>query len=112
LDAAAWCRACLRAAIGLAYDAAGETDSTLVIYRELLQDRNMLTAALFVSAWEGLMRKRTAELLEERGDRAGALASYRSFVDLMKDADSELQPQVRDIRSRIVRLERQESLRR
>jgi eukaryotic-like serine/threonine-protein kinase len=106
------CRACVRAAIGAAYDAAKQTDSTLAIYQTLLEDRDIVNAVSFVPPWEGLMRKRSGELFEERGDRLKALASYRSFVDLMKDADVELQPGVRDVRTRIARLEREESLRR
>ncbi|MEO6064755.1 MAG: hypothetical protein ABIP49_03105, partial [Lysobacterales bacterium] len=112
LDAGIECRPCARAQIGAAYDAAGQTDSTLAIYQELLATRDFDNARMMVPTWEGLMRRRTGELFEARGNGARALASYRSFVELMKNADDELQPQVRDIRARIARLERAENLKR
>jgi eukaryotic-like serine/threonine-protein kinase len=44
------------------------------------------------------------ELYDARGDAAKAREYYGRFVDLWKDADPELQPVVRDVRARLVRL--------
>jgi hypothetical protein len=44
------------------------------------------------------------ELFEARGDRANALRYYGRFVDLWRDADPVLQPAVRDVKTRMVRL--------
>ena len=48
------------------------------------------------------------ELYEAKGDRAAALRSYREFLDLWRNADKELEPQVADVRRRVAVLERQE----
>jgi hypothetical protein len=48
--------------------------------------------------------KRLGELYEGRGDRKRAAEYYGRFVDLWKDADTELQPGVREIRQRLARL--------
>jgi DNA-binding SARP family transcriptional activator len=48
--------------------------------------------------------KRAGELYEAKGDRTKAADRYRRFVELWKDADSELQPGVREVRERLARL--------
>ena len=48
--------------------------------------------------------RRLGELYEAKGDRANAARYYSRFVELWKDADPELQPQVAEIRSRLARL--------
>ena len=98
-------------AVAPAYDAAGQPDSTLAIYQALLRYHDP-QEPYFVAVWEGLMLRRSGELYEARAQRPAALASYKAFVDLMWDADPELQPQVRDIRLRIARLEKTERDRR
>jgi TolB-like protein len=47
-----------------------------------------------------------AELLERLGRTADAAARYRAFVDLWRDADAPLQPQVAEARAALARLER------
>jgi len=44
------------------------------------------------------------EMYETRGDRAKALKYYGDFVDLWRDADAVLQPQVQDVRQRMAGL--------
>jgi len=46
-----------------------------------------------------------AELYARQGDRTRALAAYRTFVDLWRDADPELRPEVDRARARIAALE-------
>jgi hypothetical protein len=48
--------------------------------------------------------RRLGELFEERGDREKAIDSYGKFIDLWKQADAELQPQVREIKGRLAKL--------
>jgi hypothetical protein len=48
--------------------------------------------------------KRLGELYEARNDRKRAAQYYGRFVDLWKQADPELQPGVREVRSRLARL--------
>jgi eukaryotic-like serine/threonine-protein kinase len=85
------------------YDRLGQTDSALAILRRYVdapgigrvEDDPMNLAPTL---------KRLGELYEARGDRANALIYYGKFVDLWRDADPELQPAVRDVKSRIARL--------
>ena len=48
--------------------------------------------------------KRLGELYETAGDLPKAVASLEKFVEFWKDADPELQPKVRDARTRLDRL--------
>jgi DNA-binding SARP family transcriptional activator len=50
--------------------------------------------------------RRLGELYEQKGNRVKAIEYYNRFVELWKNADPELQPQVADIRARVVRLQR------
>jgi tetratricopeptide (TPR) repeat protein len=50
--------------------------------------------------------QRLGEMYEAKGNVDKALTHYQAFVELWKDADPELQPRVRDVRSRIERLQR------
>ena len=84
-------------------DRAGQADSAIALYdRALLAPglgRVMLDAYQLPPAL-----KRSGELYEARGDRVKAADRYRRFVELWKDADSELQPGVREVRARLARL--------
>ena len=53
--------------------------------------------------------KRLGELAAARGDSRKAITNFSRFVELWKDADPELQPQVRDVRARLARLQAQEA---
>jgi DNA-binding SARP family transcriptional activator/TolB-like protein len=44
---------------------------------------------------------RAASIYEKRGNRSKAIAAYRGFIDLCKDADPELQPFVSNARERL-----------
>ncbi len=48
--------------------------------------------------------RRLGELYEQRGDTARARDYYGRFVELWKDADAVLQPELREVRQRLVRL--------
>jgi hypothetical protein len=46
-----------------------------------------------------------AEIYERRGQRDLAAQHYRKFVELWKDADAELQPEVERAREKLTRLQ-------
>ena len=48
--------------------------------------------------------RRLGELYEKRGDRVKARASYASFIELWKDCDPKLRPQVVEARRRLAAL--------
>jgi hypothetical protein len=52
--------------------------------------------------------RRLGELYAAKGDMPNAINWYQRFVDAWKDAEPRLQPQVADVRQRIVRLKEQE----
>jgi len=86
-----------------AFDQAGEADSAEAYYRagveapatgEDAEDATFYPLAL----------RRLGEFAEQRGDRTAALRYYERFVDLWRDADPELQPEVTAARRRIAAL--------
>jgi len=48
--------------------------------------------------------RRLGELYEAKGERVKAAHYYQMFVDLWKNAEPELQPQVLDVKRRLARL--------
>jgi hypothetical protein len=95
-----FCQRCVAMALAEAFDAANQPDSAAARYRmyidapsafRIFTDQYYLARAHF----------RLAELLELKGDRAGAQQHYAAFVDLWKDADPELQPRVRAAQQRL-----------
>ena len=87
----------------MTFDEMHQSDSALIYF-----DRYLATPdpnRIWDDGWElGPVYKRAGELHEAKGDRKQALDDYNKFVDLWKNADTELQPVVRDVRSRIARL--------
>jgi tetratricopeptide (TPR) repeat protein len=53
--------------------------------------------------------RRLGELYEEKGNKEKALDYYGRFVQLWKDADPELQPQVKEVKERMVKLTSEKS---
>jgi tetratricopeptide (TPR) repeat protein len=100
------CIICDYISIALTYDLAQNADSTIAIFtryvdgveRPLGLDANFLAGAL----------RRLAELHDAKGDAQKALSYYARFVDLWKDADPDLQPQVRKARARMIELQRRQ----
>ncbi len=97
------CAVCGLYLLARAYERAGERDSALAVYERAVTTPGY-TRALEESATLGPTYRRLGELYQERGDTAKARDYYGRFVELWKDADGELQPIVRDVRQRLVRL--------
>jgi len=97
------CAVCGLFDLARAYERAGERDSALAVY-----ERAITTPGLFrlfeEAATLAATYKRLGELYEERGDVVKARDYYGRFVDLWQGADPELQPVVRDVRQRLVKL--------
>ena len=108
------CVVCMLPRLARAYDLAGKQDSAISVYRRFIEtpDAFRVGAARSGVGVDGDFlapaHKRLAELLEARGDKREALGYYLRFVDLWKNSDPELQPQVEDVRRRIERLKRVE----
>jgi tetratricopeptide (TPR) repeat protein len=87
-----------------AFDKAGKADSAIAHFDALR--RPGMRIGQLVTSPDGLpiSARRLGELYEAKGDLAKAIENYEAFVDLWKNADAELQPQVTEIRARIARL--------
>jgi len=97
------CAVCGLFLLGRAYERAGQRDSAVAVY-----ERAVTTPGYFRAFEEeatlGPTYRRLGELYEQRGDTARAREYYGRFVELWKDADAELQPEVKEVRQSLVRL--------
>jgi tetratricopeptide (TPR) repeat protein len=97
------CPICRAPLLARSYDLAGKPDSAIAVFERYLStpflDRQS-DDQYFVPG----VHKRLGELYEAKGQREKALAHYRIFIDLWKDADPQLQPKVTDARQRVAAL--------
>jgi tetratricopeptide (TPR) repeat protein/tRNA A-37 threonylcarbamoyl transferase component Bud32 len=97
------CRICLPWRLGRAFDAAGQPDSAIVSYEEVLSLPQWGRQAL-----DGIVlpyvHERLGALYENRGDTRKAAAHYRTLIDLWRNADPDLQPRVNAARAAVRRL--------
>ena len=99
------CAVCDLGMLARSYDLAGATDSAIVIYERYLDTRHLdrvETDAIYLP----VVHKRLGELYEAKEQREKAIAHYRTFIDLWKNADPELQPKVTDAKQRVAALTR------
>ena len=97
------CTRCIYPSIGRAYDLANMPDSAIVYWERWLA--SPYTGATGQDAsWLAGVRKRLGELYEAKGDTQRAATNYLAFLELWKNADPELQPQVQQVKERLARL--------
>ncbi len=89
--------------IATAYERMGQDDSAAAFYERVVATAGT-TRVLDDASTLGPSLRRLGELYEARGDRGKAVEYYARFVDLWKDADPELQPQIVRARAAIKRL--------
>jgi tetratricopeptide (TPR) repeat protein len=97
------CRSCLAAAIGRAFDAAGQPDSAITWSERYLASAEE-KRALEDEYSLGPTYRRLGELYEEKGERAKAASYYQKFIDLWRDADADLQPQVAEVKQKLAKV--------
>ena len=88
---------------GAAMDHLGATDSARTLY-ELALSQSAFLDEFSELPWYPLVLRRLGELYAARGERQRAADYYTKFIDLWRDADPELQPQVRAARAARARL--------
>ncbi len=88
---------------GRAFDRANMPDSTIATFEQYLHCQTIERLGNDMVNLP-LVQRRLGELYEARGDRARAATHYAAFVDLWKNADPDLQPQVADVRKRLARV--------
>jgi eukaryotic-like serine/threonine-protein kinase len=87
--------------LGRAHDLAGRPDSAAAYYEKFLTRPD---APDLDSRWRPSVHRWLGEIYEAKGDAKRAIEHYNAFVELWANADPELQPQVREVRSRLERL--------
>jgi tetratricopeptide (TPR) repeat protein/TolB-like protein len=99
------CAFCLSFALGRAYDATNQADSTIANLERYLATpaRNRINTDMWLS---GPIHKRLGELYEAKGNAKRAAEEYATFVELWKRADPDLQPKVAEARTRLERVRR------
>jgi tetratricopeptide (TPR) repeat protein/tRNA A-37 threonylcarbamoyl transferase component Bud32 len=86
------------------YDREGQADSARATYERFVNTPAMMGHGPADARGLAPTYKRLGELYEAKGDRKKAADYYGRFVELWKDADAELQPGVKEVRSRLARL--------
>ena len=89
-----------------AFDRAGRADTAIALYERALAIHTM-DGIHYEATWYPLVLRRLGALHESLGHTEQAIRYYREFIDLWKDADPELQPQVREARATLERLTRE-----
>jgi hypothetical protein len=97
------CAFCIEADLGRAFDQANMPDSAIVHWETYI-NANYLSRMGQDAIYLAGIRKRLGEMYEAKGDVQRAATNYRAFLDLWKNADPELQPQVQDVQRRLARL--------
>ncbi|MGE5291035.1 MAG: protein kinase domain-containing protein [Micromonosporaceae bacterium] len=109
--AAAWrafndavpCAVCGLYDLGRAYDAAGNRDSAIAVWRRAVSAPDLARWSTDPVNFAPTLR-RLGELYEQRGDRVKALELGSRFAELWKAADPEFQPLVAEARQHVARL--------
>ncbi len=98
------CTICRLPATGFAFDLAQMPDSAIAAFTRYVNSTSLLQRYGLDRFFLAGSYKRLGELWEAKGDRAKAAHYYAKFLDLWKNADPALQPQVTDVRKRLARL--------
>jgi tetratricopeptide (TPR) repeat protein/tRNA A-37 threonylcarbamoyl transferase component Bud32/TolB-like protein len=97
------CAVCLYDDIASTYAMAGQVDSA-IHYFELFRESPYLGKQNFEAAQRALNHRRLGELYEQKGNVQKAAENYRAFIEIWKNADAPLQPQVAEVRRKLSRL--------
>jgi hypothetical protein len=97
------CRVCALPWLGRAYESARQPDSAAIVYERYLSTGDPFRV-LSDAAWRSVILRRLGELHALNGDTVLAVTRLSEFVELWKDADSELQPEVEKARRRAAEL--------
>jgi tetratricopeptide (TPR) repeat protein len=98
------CDACTFLNVARAYDKASVPDSSIAYFEKYFASGNYQRLYSLDPAYRAPAARRVGELYEAKNDRVRAAHYYEMFLDLWKNADPELQPQVAEIRKRLARL--------
>jgi tetratricopeptide (TPR) repeat protein len=88
--------------LAVTFDRAGRADSAIAYYEEYIDTPYLLRTRTPV--FQAVAYRSLGRLYEQQDDAENAAEYYNRFIELWRDADPELQPQVEDVRRRIARL--------
>jgi tetratricopeptide (TPR) repeat protein len=98
------CSPCGRYFVAHAWDRAGDPDSALKYYEQAATLPNTDDEGVEDAIWQPSTLRRLGELYESKGNRQKALEYYGQFVTLWKNADPDLQPQVKQVKEAMAKL--------
>jgi tetratricopeptide (TPR) repeat protein len=88
----------------MAYDLSGRPDSAIAALTRFVEGRAIPIATR--AGYLAYSLRRLGELHDAKGNVDQAISFYAQFVDLWKNADADLQPQVTKARDRMRELQR------
>ncbi|HKV75785.1 MAG TPA: protein kinase [Gemmatimonadales bacterium] len=98
------CSNCAFFELGQSYDLLKQPDSALVEYARVIETPNNGQGTDDIAWNRARALRRLGELYEEKGNREKALDYYGQFTALWKDADPDMQPQVKEVKARMAKL--------
>ena len=102
-EGAGQCRLCGVEALGRAYARAGETDSAIAVYERHVNALWLQRVGQDASELAAVYRQ-LGGLYEQRGERVKARQAYARFIDLWKECDPWLRPEVATVQRRLAEL--------
>jgi tetratricopeptide (TPR) repeat protein/tRNA A-37 threonylcarbamoyl transferase component Bud32 len=100
------CRACAEPPLAQAYDRLGKADSALAHYERWADAGEATWEGGVYFYWAPLAYFRMGELYEAKGDKVKAIDFYGRFTELWREADTDLQPRVKEAKRRITELQK------
>ena len=89
-------------ALATAHGNAGRPDSAIAYFEKFTNSRGALPD--FDAEFRAGSYKRVGELYDAKGNKAKAIENFEKVVEMWKNAEPELQPKVREVRDKLVRL--------
>ncbi|MHB1095693.1 MAG: protein kinase domain-containing protein [Gemmatimonadaceae bacterium] len=89
-------------ALATAHDNAGRPDSAIAYFEKFTNSRGSLPDV--DAEFRAGSYKRVGELYDAKGNKAKAIENFEKFVEMWKNAEPELQPQVREVQDKLKRL--------
>jgi tetratricopeptide (TPR) repeat protein/tRNA A-37 threonylcarbamoyl transferase component Bud32 len=98
------CTNCALPEMGRVYDMTQQPDSALAVYQRGVENPGGINR-VYGEQWNlAHSYRRLGELYEAKGDRQKAADYYGRFVNLWHNADTQLQPQVQEVKQRLAKL--------
>jgi serine/threonine-protein kinase len=98
------CVPCGLEALGRAYEAAGQVDSAIAVYRRRIEMDHVQRFVLDAVELP-LIYQRLGDLYAHRGDRTHAREYYARLLELWKDCDPDLRPVLTEVRRRLAEVQ-------